>query len=65
MAIWKWLTGLRRSRDAAALKRAEGQAVETAREHEATSGDLEAAQLDEQVVKLTGDTRSETEQLGD
>jgi hypothetical protein len=55
----------RRARDAAALKRAETAAVETPREREVSSGDIEAIQADEQIAKLTGDTRSETEKLGD
>jgi len=65
MSIWSWLTRLRKARDAAALRRAEAEAVETPEEREISSGDIEAIQADERVAELTGDTPSESERLGE
>lgn len=65
MAIWQWITRFRRGRDAAALQRAENRAVETPREREATSGDIEAIQADEEAAERMGGTRTEIEELGD
>ncbi len=65
MSIWTWFSRFRKARDAAALRRAEAQAVETPQEREISSGDIEAIQADERVAELTGETPTETERLGE
>ena len=65
MKIWSWLTGFRKARDDAALKRAEERAAETPEERRYTSGDIEGIQADEFVHELTLDTPSEGERLSE
>ena len=65
MSIWTWFTRFRTARDAAALRRAEAEAVETPQEREISSGGIEAIRADERAAELTGDTPSETERLGE
>jgi len=63
MSIWTWFTRFRKARDAAAMGRAEAEAVETPEERRYTSGDIEAIQADERAAELTGDTPSDSERL--
>ena len=65
MNIKELLARFRKSRDAAAMHRAEAEAVETPEERRYTSGDLEGLQADERAAELTGDTPSESERLGE
>ena len=65
MKIWSWLTGFRKARDDAAMKRAVAEAAETPDERRYTSGDIESIQADEFAHELTLDTPSEGERLAE
>jgi hypothetical protein len=62
----EWLTRFRRSRDAAAVKKAEALQVETPEERAASSGDVPGRAADERTARLAGEASIEdAERLGD
>jgi len=65
MNIREWLARFRKSRDAAAMSRAEAESVETPEERTYTAGDIDAIRADERAAELTGDTPSESKHLGE
>jgi hypothetical protein len=65
VGIRSWLQGLRKREDAAALKRAEEEQLESPEERRISEGDVEGMQADEQAGLAWGETPEGADRLAE